>query len=335
MNHLKLDAGLLIKPHPDITVKVKTENEFHLSVHNSAGNGTFSQYIFHDAVFSIAKNLNQEDFLIEEHPEKPVIWFHFNPVGAIFHHLDMKLRVVTQASSSNILFFRRPVEYEIHKNIPNTSLVIMISPDYFMKLLEESKILTCSQFEKKIYSIHNDNILINESTITPAIQIVLHEILNEPFHSSIKRLYLEGKVHELMALKLNQLIATQDYNPVKTQSIVLRSDDIEKIKSAGEIIEKHIADPPTISQLARQIGINEFKLKNGFKLIFGKTIFGYLRELRLEKAMLLIEQREMNIAEISFEVGYRNPAHFADAFRCCYGINPGRLLAEKRKSYSI
>lgn len=94
-------------------------------------------------------------------------------------------------------------------------------------------------------------------------------------------------------------------------------------------------DPPAISALAKRAGINEFKLKHGFKRIFGRTIFGYLREYRLETAKALIEKRDMNVAEIALEVGYGNPAHFAQAFRLQYGINPGQLLARKRKKYPV
>ena len=221
------------------------------------------------------------------------------------------------------------------ETVPNTSLVIIVSPDYFLRMIEEYKALHFCKLEKRIHSNPNDNILINESVPTPGMQIILHEILNAPFHGPIRKIFIEGKVHELMALRLDQLVESHSCNPAKTQSFVLRSDDIDKITAAKEMLTNHMEDPPTVSLLARHVGINEFKLKHGFKRIFGKTIFGYLREFRLETAMALKVKREMNIAEIALEVGYRNPAHFAYAFRRRYGINPGRLLVEKRKSYSI
>ena len=213
--------------------------------------------------------------------------------------------------------------------------MIIVSPDLFLKMTEKNKALPCRVLERTIQRSSDENILIHGSEPTPGMQLILHEILNAPFHGPIKSVYIEGKVHELMALRLAQLVESPPCDSVNTQSFVLRSDDIDKITSAREIMTRHMDDPPTVSLLARRVGINEFKLKNGFKRIFGKTIFGYLREFRLETAMALIEKREMNIAEIALEVGYRNPAHFAYAFRRRFGVNPGRLLVEKRKSYSI
>ena len=88
---------------------------------------------------------------------------------------------------------------------------------------------------------------------------------------------------------------------------------------------KKMDDPPTIAQLARIAGINEFKLKAGFKALFGSTIYEYLRAIRLEKAYTLIRNGEMSVSEVAYHVGYNKPSHFSRLFRDCYGINPGQV----------
>lgn len=82
------------------------------------------------------------------------------------------------------------------------------------------------------------------------------------------------------------------------------------------------ADPPSFPALSRKIGLNDYKLKAGFKAMFGTTVFGYLREKRLEKALLLLQQGEMNVTETSSAVGYSNTSYFAEGFREKYGVNP-------------
>jgi AraC-like DNA-binding protein len=84
--------------------------------------------------------------------------------------------------------------------------------------------------------------------------------------------------------------------------------------------------PPSIIELSRRVGLNDFKLKIGFKAIYGTTVYGLLRDERLEKARLLLEMNSMNVGEVAYSVGYSNPSHFANAFKKKFGINPGELV---------
>jgi AraC-like DNA-binding protein len=331
MNRLKLDPSVILgTPRPDITVMKLTGDECHFNVHSEAGTGSFSKYVFPHAALNVASNRNREDFIVEEDVDKPLIWFHFTPSGSIVHHLDGKRQTVTHDSSSNLILFRRTIEYEIRKDVPNASLVIVVSPDFLMQTLGGEK-TSALALERMIFRGEDDNILIHGGEPTPSMRMIVHEIMNAPFQGPLKRLYIEGKTYELMALRLAQLEQSSRRAPIREASLVLRGEDIERIRRAKELLADRMEDPPSIADLARLAGINEFKLKNGFKKIFGETIFGFLRGYRLETAKSLIETRDMNVAEIALEVGYRNPAHFARAFRLRYGVNPGRLLSQKRK----
>lgn len=82
-------------------------------------------------------------------------------------------------------------------------------------------------------------------------------------------------------------------------------------------------DPPSLLALARQVGLNDFKLKRGFRQVFGTTAFGYLHDQRMERARQLLEERRFNVTEVACTVGYANPSHFAAAFKRKFGVNPG------------
>lgn len=62
---------------------------------------------------------------------------------------------------------------------------------------------------------------------------------------------------------------------------------------------------------------------HGFKEVFGTTVFGYVRQQRLEKEKRLLEMEKISISEASSLVGYSNFSHFATLFRKTYGMNPG------------
>ncbi|MFB2737849.1 helix-turn-helix transcriptional regulator [Umezakia ovalisporum] len=162
--------------------------------------------------------------------------------------------------------------------------------------------------------------------ITPEMYLPLKQIINCPFQGMIKYIYLEGKCLELIAIKLDQL--TQNQKPT-TKSIVLKKEDIERIHAAKVILIKNINNPPSLMELAHQVGLNDYKLKIGFHQVFGTTAFGYLHQQRMEFSRQLLLERGMSIKEIARAVGYANQGCFAAAFRKRFGVNPKYYRLEK------
>jgi AraC-like DNA-binding protein len=86
-----------------------------------------------------------------------------------------------------------------------------------------------------------------------------------------------------------------------------------------------MASPPGLPELARSVGLNEFKLKVGFRVLFGASVFGYLRTQRMDRARRLLAHRELSVTEVAAHVGYQNPSKFAAAFRKHFGFPPSAL----------
>lgn len=102
---------------------------------------------------------------------------------------------------------------------------------------------------------------------------------------------------------------------------------------ARELLLEDIANPPSIKELAYKSAINEFKLKKGFKELYGQTIYGYLQSYRLNEAKKLLEKNEINVGEASALVGYKSIGHFSKIFKEHFGIKPIVLKKEQRKIY--
>jgi AraC-like DNA-binding protein len=79
--------------------------------------------------------------------------------------------------------------------------------------------------------------------------------------------------------------------------------------------------------------INEFKLKKGFKEIFGNTVFGYLVDLKMEYAKEKLVQKKVSISEISDEIGFQHPQHFSQAFKKKYGYFPSQYFNNNLMAY--
>lgn len=155
--------------------------------------------------------------------------------------------------------------------------------------------------------------------ITLPMQTALQQILNVPYQGMIHRMYLEGKVLELLALQFAQLI---EVDGDKQTLINLKASDVEKIYQARDILTKNYDRPPSLIDLAKEVGINDNKLKYGFREVFGTTVFGYLRDYRLEIARKLLQEQKQNVRAVVNTIGYANQSHFAAAFKRKFGITP-------------
>jgi AraC family transcriptional regulator, transcriptional activator of the genes for pyochelin and ferripyochelin receptors len=153
---------------------------------------------------------------------------------------------------------------------------------------------------------------------TVAMQMTLQQILQCPYAGAVKRLYLESKVWELIALQLELVLTTQSSSHTGAMS----TEDVDRIHHAKNILAQQLNDPPSLKTLARQVGLNEFALKQGFRKVLGTTAFGYLHQYRMERARQLLETGEMSITQVARAVGFANRGYFAAAFRKRFGINP-------------
>lgn len=156
-------------------------------------------------------------------------------------------------------------------------------------------------------------------TTTPVMQSVLYQILNCPYRDFIREVYLQSKALELVALWLAQEL---DYRQINQSTVKLAPDDIERIYYARDILITNLHHPPTLLELSRRITVNERKLKQGFRQIFGTTVFGYLHDHRMEQAKQMLTEQKLTVAQVAHAVGYSHLSHFAAAFRKKFGVNP-------------
>ncbi|MEM1255032.1 MAG: AraC family transcriptional regulator [Cyanobacteria bacterium P01_H01_bin.21] len=164
--------------------------------------------------------------------------------------------------------------------------------------------------------------------ITPEMQMVLHQYLHCPYEGIMQTLYLESKAVELIVLKLAQIKQmAQEANTRKNKSAKrrLNSQDRERVYQAREILLSDMVHPPSLRQLAEQIGIGDYKLKQDFRTAFGTTVFGYLRSHRLEQARQLLTTRTMNVSEVAQFVGYSSLGKFTAAFKKQFGVLPSAI----------
>lgn len=173
--------------------------------------------------------------------------------------------------------------------------------------------------------IHERAVFCTQIADAPIITQLVDQMRRCPYTGALKRMYLEGKALELLAFHLDGL--DQEERRKQATSKLTRYD-MDCLHEAKSILARDWKEPPSLLGLARLTGLNDYKLKLGFKELFGMTVYGYVREQRMTEARKLLEQGKANVSETAFIVGYQNVSHFAKVFRKTYGYNPSELVKQ-------
>ena len=156
---------------------------------------------------------------------------------------------------------------------------------------------------------------------TALMRAVLYQILHCPYFGKAKHIYLESKAMELLSHKLAQL-----HPSFIRPGNELKHSDYDRIIHAAEVLVNNLGNPPDTTELARSVGLSRAKLHRCFRRVYGVSPFEYLRNHRLQTAMLLLQRGEINVTEAASSVGYANLSYFAKAFKSMFGVTPGELL---------
>lgn len=107
--------------------------------------------------------------------------------------------------------------------------------------------------------------------------------------------------------------------------MVLRADERGRIEQVRSLLLSDLSRPPAVEDLALAAGLNVFRLKQGFRILYGQTIHAFYQQERMQLAWTLIESGKMDVASAGEHVGYSNLSHFSDAFRRRFGLLPSEL----------
>jgi AraC family transcriptional activator of pyochelin receptor len=153
--------------------------------------------------------------------------------------------------------------------------------------------------------------------MTPGMHSILEQVFHSRYEGNAKMMFFRSQMTSLLAHFFGQL------SMLPGESIP--ESDKERLQHAKEILGKNLDNPPSLSELSRQIGLNTFKLKKNFKELFGVPVFKYLQNERLTKAHELIKNQKMPIREVAWNVGYDSLSSFSNAFVKKFGFRPSDI----------
>ncbi|MEQ8470970.1 MAG: AraC family transcriptional regulator [Marinoscillum sp.] len=182
-----------------------------------------------------------------------------------------------------------------------------------------SKIFTPLQ---AFYSSANNNAplrLKNDPiTSTPRVLASLFHILQCQYTGNKKKKFLGFKTSELTFYALQDTISINN-NPL------IHSSEVQKMMEVKDYLLNNLNTPGTIHQIALLFGLNDFKLKQTFKRIFGTSIYAFILEERLQNAQISILETDIPLNQIAQQAGYSDLSAFSNAFKSRFGIRPSVL----------
>lgn len=247
------------------------------------------------------------------------IQFHFCVKGTANFSFNEGNYVMPLREENSLLLYNPVRDLPIHLTVhPHSWILSVLLPikKFHSLFSSEADYITFLSGENKERKYYKD------AAISPSMAIVLNQLMNYNLHPSIKPLYFKAKTYELISLYFNRP-ADAD---VEQCPFLVDEENVAKIKKAKQIIIARMAEPPTLHELAEEINLPLNRLKEGFKQIYGDSVFSFLFDYKMEVARQLLATGSHNVNEVGLKVGYSASSHFIAAFKKKFGTTPKKFL---------
>lgn len=286
----------------------------------SIATGTFDETYIEDGFFILtSKNDGDEPKVLEREIDSSYIQFHFCTKGSATFVFNQGTYTLNIDEETSLLLYNPQRDLPIHLELkPHSWLVsLVVSIEKFHGLFSQDAnyvtFLSEDNKDKKYYK---------DGSISPSMAVVLNQLISFNLNNSIKSLYFKGKAYELLCLFFNR----SENADIEQCPFLVDEVNVAKLKKAKDIMIANMAEPPTLQELADEIGLSLKKLKEGFKQIYGDSVFSFLFHYKMEVARKLLESGDYNVNEVGLKVGYSTGSHFIAAFKKKFGTTPKRYI---------
>nr|WP_299344645.1 AraC family transcriptional regulator [Allomuricauda sp.] len=277
-------------------------------------------------------NINDFIILVEEANSDEVTtdscWFDEPVIAVAFYgsgnvelamkYADKEHRYLNTKGLALSFFADETVEAEhtVSPNKPLECIVIATSPRNLEKLPNAEGELF-SELLEQLVNPSDHYVEGPRFFMTPEMQSIVDQIFRNQYQGKTKMMFFRSQITALLSHFFGQL--------AMMQTDTMKTSERQKLEAAREILSNNLDNPPSLSELSLQIGLNSFKLKKNFKQAFGVPVFKYLQNERLKKAHELLRNEEAPVQEAAWHVGYDSLSSFSNAFSKKFGFRPSEI----------
>ncbi len=275
---------------------------------------------FDNIMINFVKYTNTKKTSVVAVNDTPIVEMCFALKGEAFATSGQSKKLFSKGQHNSFYYGQDEIVYDFVGEKSSVEVFeILLTTAYFFKLSNTD----CSGLARicdYIGKYENTSMSNHHQPITLPMQKIISDIFYCDKIGSLKRLFLESRVLELLMLQVEQLSLS------KPSTSHIKAYDMEKLYYLKEILDQNICTPCSLIDLAHQAGLNEFKLKRGFREIFDNTVFGYLNDIRMQKAKTMLLEEKLNINDIADFCGFQHSKNFVVAFKKYWGMAPTQML---------
>ena len=170
--------------------------------------------------------------------------------------------------------------------------------------------------------------LVGEERELKGLKTGASDYVTKPFNFEI----LLSKINNLLTQQESARKAYKKLVNAKPSDLHVDSPDEKFMHHAIEIIEKNMSNPDfSVEELSRELYISRVGLYKKMLALSGKSPLEFIKSIRLQRAVQLLEKSNLTISEIAYEVGFNNPKYFSKFFKASLNILPSTYQVKKKK----
>ena len=163
---------------------------------------------------------------------------------------------------------------------------------------------------------------VDAGTRLEGIEIGADDYVAKPFEMVELKARIQNLIESRRLLREKFSVA----KVIKPNDLKLESLEDQFLKKVLTAVENHISDALfSVDTLAEETAMSQVQLYRKLKALTGKTPNEIIRNMRLDRAKSMLEQRAGNVSEIALQAGFRNMSYFAKCFKEKFGANPSEL----------
>lgn len=304
-----------------------------LKIDNPLGQGLIKGVDFKGGISYLEFDMEfSEDLtLVANSPKNPPICFAYCSHGQMMHSFgsegekhkleNFQTAILTSKKlQDNILYFEKDVRLKM--------ILILVNP---VQNLEDGKHLNHKLQELFFTDNTADNFAyVGSYNLKIADKVQQLNAISEK--GIARRLMIEGLVHMILALEIQQ--HTDDLKNSEYKDSSLTTREMEVIQELSLFVNNYPDKQLSVTYLCKKGGLSPSKLQTGFKLMHGTTVTDYIRDVRIRKAEDLIKNTDLNISEVVYSIGFISRSYFSKIFKAKYNCSP-KEYKDKQRTFAI
>jgi AraC-like DNA-binding protein len=158
--------------------------------------------------------------------------------------------------------------------------------------------------------------------LTPALLRCLEDLHNNDCEGRTRRHYIQSKAMEIFCHAFEALENEDADGADSVEASMITSRGV--LRAQAVLMEKFVS-PPSLDDLAHEVGLSRTSLTAGFRRILGQSVFDYIQDLRMQHAMALLNEPGSTITQVAYAVGYNHLSSFSVAVQRRFGATPRDL----------